>query len=70
MSTAALSKDELPPRHGEGMTAAENLATMDKTTAAMFKGMNLCVCYAANIGGTGTLTGTTPNLIMKSMIDE
>ncbi|GIY26521.1 hypothetical protein CDAR_66321 [Caerostris darwini] len=43
----------------------------DKSRCSVLKvAFLLSVCYSANIGGTGTLTGTGPNLVFKGMLEE
>jgi Na+/H+ antiporter NhaD/arsenite permease-like protein len=34
------------------------------------KALFLGICYSANIGGTGTLTGTSTNLILNGILKE
>ena len=41
----------------------------DKFLTGLAKGFTLSLAYAANVGGVGTSTGTTPNIVMKGFAD-
>ncbi|XP_032433057.1 solute carrier family 13 member 2-like [Xiphophorus hellerii] len=55
----------LPP-----VTPESRRKAIEEKYNLLTKGMSLSVCYSASIGGTATLTGTAPNLILKGQIDK
>ncbi|MCJ8740614.1 hypothetical protein PDJAM_G00060920 [Pangasius djambal] len=71
---------KLPEKPADGQVqvnglsfSAENTEEQREKTKEMLrmcKGMMLCVCYAASIGGTATLTGTGPNLVLTGQISQ
>uniref|UniRef100_A0A8B9PH42 Solute carrier family 13 member 2 n=1 Tax=Apteryx owenii TaxID=8824 RepID=A0A8B9PH42_APTOW len=48
----------------------KNEKLLEENHKKFCKGMSLCICYSASIGGIATLTGTTPNLVLKGQVDE
>lgn len=43
--------------------------TTDESWSRLCKALSLCIAYAANIGGTATMTGSTPNLVLKGHLE-
>ena len=62
---AVVRIEEGQPHRTEGHTNR-----IENYLQSMCKMFSLGVCYAANVGGNGTLMGNTPNLVFKGMLDE
>lgn len=65
---------ELQPQRGPSCPNAENKIPefhhLPKDMQGICKSILLSICISANLGGTGTLTGTGPNLVFSGQLQQ
>ncbi|XP_046861712.1 solute carrier family 13 member 5-like isoform X2 [Xenia sp. Carnegie-2017] len=63
-------KDEMSDESKTEFSRCNDNEEIETKHNRICKGIFLSIAYAANIGGTGTLTGTAPNLILSGQSEE
>lgn len=63
-------KDSAKPDTGNQLLEASSNERIKPTKreSRVAKGLMISICFSANIGGTATLTGTPPNLVLVGVL--
>ncbi|XP_050409832.1 Na(+)/citrate cotransporter [Patella vulgata] len=64
-----LIDNNLSKRGSSILSKRHPFKTEEDNYKKLCKGMCICVAYAANIGGSGSLSGTSPNLILQGQAE-